>query len=54
MAIKIEKKITGYNVVKPEDKAAPAAASASAQVVAKPAEPKQAEVIQMHLGAQLM
>ncbi|EIL95803.1 NrdJb [Rhodanobacter sp. 115] len=48
MAIKIEKKITGYNVVKPEDKAAPAAASASPQVVAKPAEPKQAEVIQMH------
>jgi hypothetical protein len=44
MAIKIEKKITGYNVVKPEDKAAPAVAPAPA---AK-AEPRQAEVIQMH------
>ncbi|MGO4703524.1 TSCPD domain-containing protein [Dyella sp. 2RAB6] len=44
MAIKIEKKIKGYNVVKPEDKAAPAA-------VAAPAVPKEApmaEVIQMH------
>ena len=45
MAIKIEKKITGYNVVKPEDKAAPAAAPAPQ---AKAAEPRQAEVIQMH------
>jgi hypothetical protein len=46
MAIKIEKKIKGYNVVKPEDKAAPAAATAP---VAAPKEaPKQAEVIQMH------
>jgi hypothetical protein len=45
MAIKIEKKITGYNVVKPEDKAAPAAAPE--QPKAK-AEPRQAEVIQMH------
>jgi hypothetical protein len=44
MAIKIEKKITGYNVVKPEDKAAPAAAP---EPKAK-AEPRQAEVIQMH------
>ena len=50
MAIKIEKKIKGYAVVKPEDKAAPAAASAApaaAPKAAKP-EPKQAEVIQMH------
>jgi hypothetical protein len=43
MAIKINKKITGYNVVKPEDKAAAAPAA--------PAVPKAAptaEVIQMH------
>ncbi len=46
MAIKIEKKIKGYNVVKPEDKAAPAAAAPAPQ--AKAAEPRQAEVIQMH------
>ncbi|MGN6739111.1 TSCPD domain-containing protein [Dyella sp.] len=46
MAIKIEKKIKGYAVVKPEDKAAPAAAPAAPKA-AKP-EPKQAEVIQMH------
>ena len=45
MAIKIEKKIKGYNVVKPEDKAAPAATPAPQ---AKVAEPRQAEVIQMH------
>jgi hypothetical protein len=45
MAIKIEKKIKGYNVVKPEDKAAPAAV---ADTKAKAAEPRQAEVIQMH------
>jgi hypothetical protein len=44
MATKIDKKITGYNVVKPEDKvAAPAVA---APVAAK--EPPMAEVIQMH------
>ena len=42
MAIKIEKKIKGYNVVKPEDKAAPAAAPAV------PKEAPKAEVIQMH------
>ncbi len=42
MAIKIEQKIKGYNVVKPEDKAAPVAAP-----VAKEAAPL-AEVIQMH------
>jgi len=42
MAIKIEKKIKGYNVVKPEDKAAPAA------VAAAPKEAPKAEVIQMH------
>ncbi|MHB1057898.1 MAG: TSCPD domain-containing protein [Rhodanobacter sp.] len=42
MAIKIEKKITGYNVVKPEDKVA-------AQVTAAaPKEAPTAEVIQMH------
>jgi len=45
MAIKIEKKIKGYNVVKPEDKAAPAVVS---DTKAKAAEPHQAEVIQMH------
>ena len=45
MAIKIEKKIKGYNVVKPEDKAAPAAAPAPA---AKEKEAPKAEVIQMH------
>jgi hypothetical protein len=43
MAIKIDKKITGYNVVKPEDKvAAPAVTSAA------PKEAPMAEVIQMH------
>jgi len=44
MAIKIEKKIKGYNVVKPEDKAAPAATA----VPAAPKEAPKAEVIQMH------
>ncbi len=44
MAIKIEQKIKGYNVVKPEDKAAPAPAAP----VAAPKEPATAEVIQMH------
>jgi hypothetical protein len=47
MAIKINKKITGYNVVKPEDKVAADAASNAAKQ-AGPAAPKQAEVIQMH------
>ncbi|OOG57817.1 NrdJb [Rhodanobacter sp. B05] len=47
MAIKIEKKITGYNVVKPEDKVAAGTASATAKQ-AGAAAPKQAEVIQMH------
>src|ERR1700754_79426 len=42
MAIKIDKKIKGYQVVKPEDKAA-----ASAPVPVK-VEPPMAEVIQMH------
>lgn len=46
MAIKIDKKITGYNVVKPEDKVATAAATAAKDASA--AEPRQAEVIQMH------
>jgi len=43
MAIKIEKKIKGYNVVKPEDKAAPAPAAAPVKDTAPVA-----EVIQMH------
>ncbi|QWT20139.1 hypothetical protein KPL74_20640 [Bacillus sp. NP157] len=43
MAIKIEKKIKGYQVVKPEDKAAPATAPAPVKEVAAVA-----EVIQMH------
>ncbi|HEY4092049.1 MAG TPA: NrdJb [Luteibacter sp.] len=43
MAIKIEKKIKGYNVVKPEDKTPSAAASAPVKEVAPVA-----EVIQMH------
>ncbi|PXV52062.1 hypothetical protein SAMN04487785_10428 [Dyella jiangningensis] len=46
MAIKIEKKIKGYNVVKPEDKAAAAAAPAPQPAASKEA-PK-AEIIQMH------
>ena len=45
MAIKIEKKIKGYNVVKPEDKAA---AAAAAPAPAKEKEAPKAEVIQMH------
>ncbi|WP_043692146.1 NrdJb [Luteibacter sp. 9133] len=43
MAIKIDKKIKGYNVVKPEDKAAPAPVVAPVKEVAPVA-----EVIQMH------
>ena len=43
MATKIDKKITGYAVVKPEDKVA-----APAPVIAAPKEPPMAEVIQMH------
>ena len=43
MAIKIDKKITGYNVVKPEDKVA-----ATPAVAAAPKEAPTAEVIQMH------
>ena len=43
MAIKIEKKIKGYQVVKPEDKAAPAPAAAPVKDAAPVA-----EVIQMH------
>lgn len=46
MAIKIEKKIKGYNVVKPEDKAASAAVPAATPAASKEA-PK-AEIIQMH------
>lgn len=42
MAIKIDKKITGYNVVKPEDKVA------ATPVTAASKEPPTAEVIQMH------
>ncbi|WP_049621557.1 NrdJb [Frateuria defendens] len=44
MAMKIEKKIKGYAVVKPEDKAAPAAVPAPLS----PKEAPKAEVIQMH------
>ncbi len=47
MAIKIDQKITGYNVVKPEDKPGADSASAASKQ-AGPAAPKQAEVIQMH------
>ncbi len=47
MAIKINQKITSYNVVKPEDKVT-AAAAGSAAKPAGPAAPKPAEVIQMH------
>ncbi|HUW54973.1 MAG TPA: NrdJb [Rhodanobacter sp.] len=43
MSIKIEKKITGYSVVKPEDKVAAPKATAAA-----PKEAPTAEVIQMH------
>ena len=43
MAIKIDKKIKGYQVVKPEDKAAASAPVSSAKV-----DPPMAEVIQMH------
>ncbi|WP_449429564.1 TSCPD domain-containing protein [Rhodanobacter umsongensis] len=48
MAIKIEKKITGYNVVKPEDKVAAPTVTAAAPKEVRHAEVKQAEVIQMH------
>jgi len=44
MATKIELKIKGYNVVKPEDKAAPATVTTAAA----PKEAPTAEVIQMH------
>jgi len=47
MAIKIEKKIKGYSVVKPEDKAAPAVAPVVA-VASAPKDAPSAEVIQMH------
>ncbi len=50
MAIKIAKKITGYAVVQPEEKPAPAAATAL-KPAPKP-EPKAAEVIQMHESLQ--
>ena len=43
MAIKIEQKIKGYNVVKPEDKVAPAAITSAVKDAAP-----MAEVIQMH------
>ncbi|TBR40601.1 MULTISPECIES: NrdJb [Dyella] len=48
MAIKIEKKIKGYNVVKPEDKAATPAAPAPSATPAASREAPMAEVIQMH------
>jgi hypothetical protein len=47
MAIKINKKITGYNVVKPEDKVVAAPA-----VTAAPKAAPMAEVIQMHESVQ--
>ena len=47
MAIKINQKITGYNVVQSEDSAAERSASAPPKQ-SSPAAPKQAEVIQMH------
>ena len=47
MAIKIDKKITGYNVVKPEDKVA-----ANPVTAAAPKEAPMAEVIQMHESVQ--
>ena len=47
MAIKINKKITGYNVVKPEDKAVAAPAAPAAPKAAPTA-----EVIQMHESVQ--
>ncbi|TAL90481.1 MAG: NrdJb [Rhodanobacter sp.] len=47
MAIKINQKITGYNVVKPEDKAGAAQANTASKQTGSAA-PKQAEVIQMH------
>jgi hypothetical protein len=47
MAIKIEKKITGYNVVKPEDKVAATPVGVAPKDPKHP-ELKQAEVIQMH------
>jgi hypothetical protein len=47
MAIKIDKKIIGYNVVKPEDKVA-ATPAGVAPKEPRHAEAKQAEVIQMH------
>ena len=49
MAVKIEKKIKGYAVVRPEDKAREAAAAEAAQAAAaEPAPPRGADVIQMH------
>ncbi|MFK3647323.1 NrdJb [Lysobacter enzymogenes] len=49
MAVKIEKKIKGYSVVTPEDKAKDAAAkAAAASAPAAPAELPTADVIQMH------
>lgn len=49
MAVKIEKKIKGYSVVTPEDKAKEAAAkAAAASAPAAPAEPAGDNVIQMH------
>ena len=44
MAIKISRKIKGYSVQKPEDKAAPAPAPAAAPVAAEPS----SNIVQMH------
>lgn len=50
MTIKIGKKIKGYSVSKPEDKAASSqhAEAAAAQAAPEAAEPRRADVIQMH------
>ncbi|MFD1297463.1 NrdJb [Lysobacter gummosus] len=48
MAVKIEKKIKGYSVVTPEDKAKEAAKAAAASVAAVKAEEPVDNVIQMH------
>ncbi|QCO68452.1 NrdJb [Luteimonas yindakuii] len=48
MAVRIEKKIKGYAVVLPEDKAKEAAAAAQASATADSSERPSADVIQMH------
>ncbi len=48
MAVKISKKIKGYSVIKPEDKAKEAAAPAPAAVAEAPAAGERGNIIQMH------